>query len=45
MNGVEDFLDFTVESGEQFNDGWLPTLDTALRVGAKNYQLFLLNID
>ena len=36
MNGVEDFLDFTVESGEQFPGGWLPTLDTNLRVGEQN---------
>ena len=36
MNEIEDFLDFTVESGEQFTGGWLPTLDTSLRVGDKN---------
>ena len=32
MEGVEDYLKFTVESCEDFGgvDGWLPTLDTAL---------------
>ena len=32
---VEDFLKFTVETGEDF-DGWLPTLDTSLKVGDNN---------
>ena len=36
MNVIEDYLDFTVESGEQFPGGWLPTLDTNLRVGELN---------
>ena len=36
MNMIEDFLDFTVESGEQFPGGWLLTLDTSLRVGEQN---------
>ena len=30
---VETYLKFTVESGEEFEGGWLPTLDTNLRVG------------
>ena len=33
---VETFLEFTVESGEEFGDGWLPTLETALRMGDGN---------
>ena len=36
MGGVESYLSFTVESGEQFPDGWLPTLDTSLKVGSDN---------
>ena len=26
INGVEEFLSFTMETGEDFIDGWLPTL-------------------
>ena len=40
MQGVEHYLDFTVETGEDFNDGWLPTLDTCLRIGENNETLF-----
>ena len=36
MQGVEEYLAFTMESGEDFEGGWLPTLDTALRVGEDN---------
>ena len=36
INGIYDFLDFTVETGDEFEDGWLPTLDTSLRVSSKN---------
>ena len=36
MEGVEDYLTFTMESGEDFEGGWLPTLDTALKVGNNN---------
>ena len=38
--GVESYLEFTVESGEEFSDGWLPTLDTSLKVGEQNQILF-----
>ena len=31
MGGIEDFLKFTTETEEDFEDGWLPTLDTAIR--------------
>ena len=33
MNPVEDYLSFTTEIGEQFEGGWLPTLDTSIKVG------------
>ena len=33
---VEPFLRFTIESQEDFPTGWLPTLDTSLRVNGKN---------
>ena len=36
MAGIENYLQFTVESGEEFSDGWLPTLDTTLKVGESN---------
>ena len=36
MQGVEEYLEFTVESGEEFTDGWLPTLDLSLKVGEDN---------
>ena len=32
MNPVEDYLSFTTEIGEQFEGGWLPTLDTSIKV-------------
>ena len=35
MTNIEDFLKFTIESGEDF-DAWLPTLDTAFRVDENN---------
>ena len=35
MEGIEDYLSFTVESGEQFG-GWLPTLDTSMKVTEEN---------
>ena len=35
LERVEDFLKFTVETGEDFN-GWLPTLDTSIMVGEDN---------
>ena len=36
MDGIMSYLKFTVESGEEFKGGWLPTLDTNLRVGDDN---------
>ena len=36
MVGVEDYLRFTMETGEDFTDGWLPTLDTNLKVDKNN---------
>ena len=40
MGGVEQFLNFTTETEEDFSDGWLPTLDTAIRVSEENKILF-----
>ena len=39
LNGVETFLKFTIETEEDFPDGWLPTLDTKLRVTGSNQVL------
>ena len=36
VKGVLSYLSFTFESGQDFDDGWLPTLDTSLRVGGNN---------
>ena len=37
MQGIEHFLEFTYETCEDDGfDGWLPTLDTCLRVGEEN---------
>ena len=40
LSGLESFLEFTVESGEEFDNGWLPTLDTSLKVGERNQILY-----
>ena len=40
MSGIEEFLTFTTETEEDFSDGWLPTLDTAIRVSEDNKILF-----
>ena len=43
MGGLEDYLKFTMETEEEFEDGWLPTLDTELKVSTANiimYQFF-----
>ena len=38
MNNVEEFLTFTMETPEDEGfEGWLPTLDTSLRVDRKNH--------
>ena len=39
LNHVETFLRFTIESEEDFEDGWLPTLDTCLRVNKETNQV------
>ena len=40
FKGIEDYLDFTVETGEEFPGGWLPTLDTSFKVAKDNQVLF-----
>ena len=40
MGGVEEFLKFTTEIGGEFPEGWLPTLDTALKVTPQNQIVF-----
>ena len=36
LMGVEKYLKFTVESGEDYEGGWLPTLDLNLKVNKAN---------
>ena len=36
MGGVETFLEFNTKVGGEFPEGWLPTLDNALRVSPQN---------
>ena len=36
VKGIADYLEFTFESGEDYPDKWLPTLDTSLRVNPSN---------
>ena len=36
MKDIESFLEFTFETCEDFENGWLPTLDTCLRVEDNN---------
>ena len=40
LNKIEDFLKFTMEVGEDFQDQWLPTLDTKLLVNGSNQVLY-----
>ena len=40
MNEIMTFLRFTTESGEEFKEGWLPTLDSNLMVDSTNTVLF-----
>jgi hypothetical protein len=40
MNGLEDCLVFTIETGSDFVDGWLPTLDTSMKVSDRNLILY-----
>ena len=36
MQGLTKCLTFTVETSEEFTDGWLPTLDFKIRVNSRN---------
>ena len=36
MRDIEEFLNFTMETGEDFDSGWLATLDTDLQVNSGN---------
>ena len=36
MQDLEEFLNFTMETVEDFSSGWLATLDTDLQVTDKN---------
>ena len=40
MAGIESYLEFTTEVGGDFVDGWLPTLDAALKVTPENQVLY-----
>ena len=40
MQGVYSFLKFTTETGEDFGDDWLPTLDLSLKVDARGQVLW-----
>ena len=40
MRGVMSYLTFTYESGQDYQDGWLPTLDTSLLVDQDNKVLY-----
>ena len=40
MVGIMEYLTFTVETGDDYGDGWLPSLDTSLLVGENNTILY-----
>ena len=40
MGVVEPYLEFTTETEDDFEDKWLPTLDTALKISKDNQILF-----
>ena len=40
MSGIEDYLEFTVESAMDFEEDWLPTLDTSLKVSKDNIIMY-----
>ena len=40
LKGVEDYLSFTLETGEDFGDNWLPTLDLSIAVNKDNRVLY-----
>ena len=40
MEGISSYLSFTLETGADYQDGWLPTLDTNLVVDDENQILY-----
>ena len=40
MQGVADYLEFTYETGQDYEDAWLPTLDTNLWVSPTNQVMY-----
>ena len=36
VKGIAEYLEFTFETAEDYDDKWLPTLDTSLRVSSNN---------
>ena len=40
LEGIESYLGFTTEVGSEFPGGWLPTLDTSLKVDGNNRILY-----
>ena len=40
MTGVTNYLRFTYETGSEYSDGWLPTLDTSLLVTPENVVVY-----
>ena len=40
MKGHNNCLEFTMETEEDFSDGWLPTLDLKIRVNEKNLIMY-----
>ena len=40
MGTIEEYLEFTTETQEDFNDWWLPTQDCAVRISEDNQILF-----
>ena len=40
INGIVNCLKFTVETGMDFEDSWLPTLDLSLKVDEENTILY-----
>jgi hypothetical protein len=36
MGGLEEYLTFTMETEDDFETGWLPTLDTEIKVTPRN---------
>ena len=40
MGGLEEYLTFTMETEEDFQNTWLPTLDTELKVDNQNIIMY-----